>query len=86
MYTEEHELEYEVCRNDDYIPVTLVYTLSTYYPAQTYGPPEDCYPAEGGEIEDLEAYDENGKPFPLTDDEEIKAQAFIYDRHIYNDY
>lgn len=22
-----------------------------YVPAQTYGPPERCYPAEGGEIE-----------------------------------
>ena len=29
-------------------------TLSPYDPGCTYGPPENCYPPEGGEIEDLD--------------------------------
>lgn len=27
--------------------------VSAYVPAKTYGPPENCYPAEGGEVEDI---------------------------------
>jgi len=41
--------------------------VSKYVPAQTYGPPENCYPAEGGELEDYyaelveaEVYDDEG--------------------------
>jgi hypothetical protein len=31
--------------------VDIDFDMSPYYPAQTYGPPERCSPAEGGEIE-----------------------------------
>lgn len=27
--------------------------VSAIIPARLYGPPEDCYPAEGGEVEDI---------------------------------
>lgn len=34
------------------VSVALVYTVtSPYLPAQTYGDPNDCYPAEGPEFE-----------------------------------
>lgn len=32
-------------------------TCSPYDPGCTYGPPESCYPPEGGEIEDCEVVD-----------------------------
>ena len=31
-------------------------TVSPIVPAQTYGPAEDCYPAEGGEVEITEVH------------------------------
>lgn len=31
--------------------VLVDYNASVFYPAQLSGPPENCYPAEGGEIE-----------------------------------
>lgn len=31
------------------------FSVSEYVPAQIYGPPENCYPAEGGGVEDLQA-------------------------------
>ena len=31
--------------------VEVSYTASVYYPARISGPPENCCPAEGGEIE-----------------------------------
>ena len=34
-----------------------------YTPARISGPPEDCYPAEGGEIE-FQVFDSRGRPAP----------------------
>lgn len=36
--------------------VTVEYEATPYIPAQTYGPAEDCYPAEGGEVEIIKAW------------------------------
>ena len=35
--------------------VIVKYTQTPYIPARISGPPEDCYPAEGGEVELIEA-------------------------------
>lgn len=35
--------------------VIVKYTQTPYVPARTYGRPEDCYEAEGGEVELIEA-------------------------------
>ncbi len=36
--------------------VTVEAHFSPYVPAFTSGAPEDCYPAEGGELEDLHVF------------------------------
>jgi len=35
--------------------VVVKYTQTPFVPARIYGPPEDCHPAEGGEVELIEA-------------------------------
>lgn len=35
--------------------------VSAVVPAKLSGPPEDCYPAEGGEVEDHEVWEVNAK-------------------------
>lgn len=67
-------------RGEDQIDIDVEYSLTRFYPAKTYGPPEDCYPAEGGEIEELTAY-LDGKVFALTPAETQIVERQIYDNH-----
>lgn len=60
------------------IEVELSAHVTPYVPARTHGDPDDCYPAEGGEVEDLKAT-VDGKPFELSDDEYGKAVDAIRD-------
>lgn len=50
--------------------VVVKYTQTPYIPAQTSGPPERCYPAEGGEVEIHSLMLANGEPAYMTDAEE----------------
>jgi hypothetical protein len=38
---------------EDYFEVEVDLTFSELVPAYISGPPEDCYPAEGGELQDM---------------------------------
>lgn len=40
-------------RDDGEYEFRVTGTVSPVIPAKVYGPPEDCYPAEGGEVEIL---------------------------------
>lgn len=73
-----------VTRGDDEIEIEIEYTVARFYPAQTYGPPEDCSPAEGGEVEELSAF-HDGKPFELTDAEAERIEQRIYETHDYSE-
>jgi len=49
------------------------FTTTPYDPGNVCGPPENCYPPEGGEVEDLEITaesvtlaDEDGEPIAVT--------------------
>lgn len=79
-----HSLSYTLTRGEDEIELTIEYSVAAYYPAQTYGPPEDCSPAEGGEVEEMEALDADGSPFELTQEEQEKIEQHIYETHDYN--
>lgn len=40
----------------DGVDLVITYTETPYIPARLWGPPEDCYPAEGGELEVQEVH------------------------------
>lgn len=54
-------------------------TVSAYYPGVTTGLPENCYPAEGGELEDIVliniTYDQGYKDFPQ------EVQKILWELH-----
>jgi len=57
------EWEYENPLTFDIVDILVEATVSPYDPGRRSGPPEDCYPPEGGEIEDLSISKEDGEPF-----------------------
>jgi hypothetical protein len=61
---------YEFTR-DDGTEVCIEYKRTPYDPGNTYGPAENCYPPEGGNVEDWEV--DNGKTV-LTEAEAERAQ------------
>lgn len=42
--------------NIDGVDLVVAYDETPYIPARLWGPPDDCYPAEGGEIEIQEVH------------------------------
>lgn len=74
-----HTITFEVERGEDetYKVLSLEITghVSPYVPAKTWGPPENCYPAEGGEVE-IESILLDGKVWDgeLTDAERESAE------------
>lgn len=79
-----HEITYHLTRDGEEIELTIEYAVAAYCPAQTYGPPEDCSPAEGGEIEEMTVR-RDGRPFTLTSLEEREVEDWIYDNHDYSE-
>lgn len=71
--------------NQDETDVVIEYTYTPGYPAQTYGPAENCYPAELDhvEIDQVWMHDVNGMHVLVTlGAAEIEsAMDFIYNNH-----
>jgi len=57
-----YEIEYCVERDEEELELTVRGTVSKFIPGRFFGPPENCYPDEGGEAE-IEAILLNGKPW-----------------------
>lgn len=83
-----HSTAYTLVRgedeDEDEIELEIEYSVTPYDPGRTYGPPEHCYPPEGGEVEELSAF-RDGKPFPLTDAERDQIEQHIYETHDYSE-
>jgi hypothetical protein len=76
-----YEAEFGIERGGDVIVLTIRGNVSRYIPAKTWGPPENCYPAEGGEAE-IEEILLNGKPWDgeLTDKEREGAEEALQEK------
>jgi hypothetical protein len=90
-------IEYTLCRSgtsetygdwDDDIDVTIDYTITPIIPARVSGPPEDCYPAEGGEVDNLKVTRaDSGEDITgsLTGDEEDAICEYIQNNHDFDE-
>jgi hypothetical protein len=70
---------------DDETEVTVEYTISPYDPGVSSGPPENCYPPEGGEVEIVSVKDEAGSDIKWTDAEDRKWCGWIAENHDFDD-
>lgn len=81
----EHSTAFERVTDDDAVEVEVFYTISDYDPGVLSGPPEDCYPPEGGEVE-IQRVMLDGKEIQITDDEAEKWADQIAQTHDFDDY
>lgn len=68
------------------LEVVVHYDIEPYVPARTYGPPEDCYPAEGGCVTDMVALKAGTNEIvDLTQEEQVEARDWIERNHDHNE-
>ena len=74
------EIEFHVERDGVELELTVRGHVSAFVPAKTFGLPENCYPAEGGEVE-IDAIFLNGKGWSgeLTDKEKEEAEKALFE-------
>ena len=74
----DHSIDWQFSRGDDTLEVVIRYDIEPYVPARISGPPEDCYPAEGGYISDIHVT-VAGVTIDLTEDEMEQFQTYVTD-------
>jgi hypothetical protein len=77
---------YKDFERDDETEVTVEYTISPYDPGNTSGPPELCYPPEGGEVEIVKVFSDTDTDIKITDAEDDKWSQKIFEDHDFDDY
>lgn len=77
-----HDTTFE---RDDGTEVVVEYTISAFDPGVSYGPAENCYPPEGGEVEIVSVKDLDGKPVTVSDDEAEAWADWIAQNHDFSE-
>lgn len=73
-----HSIDWQFQRGDDTLEVIIHYDIEPYVPAKISGPPEDCYPAEGGCVDVLVATKPGVQELvELTKEEEAEVTEWI---------
>lgn len=66
--------------------VTVEYSITPYDPGVSWGPPESCYPPEGGEVEIVKVFSDDEPDLAWTDAEDDDWSARIAETHDHSDY
>lgn len=69
---------HETLELDDTTLVTVKFTQGRYYPACTSGPADNWAPAEGGEIEIVDIFGEDGVTVAVSDAERQRFYDELY--------
>ena len=75
------DISYELYRGDEEYDLLIDFMITPYDPGCTYGPPENCYPPEGGEIYDVFAF-LDGREFSLFDGELQAIERYIHENFV----
>lgn len=79
-----HAVDWEFYRESDEqtVEVTIRYDIEPYVPGRISGPPEDCYPPEGGGVTDLIAFKPGTEEvIELTDEVRKEVSDWIERNH-----
>lgn len=76
---------YATFERDDETEVTVEYSITPYDPGRTSGPPEICYPPEGGEVEIVKVFSDTDTDIKITDAEEKAWIHKIFEDHDFDD-
>lgn len=79
-----HEIDYTLTRDEQQIVLLIQYDVAPFTPARIGGPPEDCCPAEGGEVLRMRAIAEDDSELQLTQVENEQLSSYIQEHHDYN--
>lgn len=77
--TIEFTTQMEVTRDGTELLVEISGLIDPYRPGKITGPPENCWPPEGGYAELSDAM-YLGQPFHLTADEQVQAEQQLYEQ------
>lgn len=85
-HTIDWQLERVDADGDGYlVDVQVHYDIEPYVPARIGGPPEDCYPAEGGYINEMAVVRPGtAEPVEITDSERDAITDWIEQHHDHN--
>ncbi len=74
-------VDWQFMRGEDLLDVVIHYDIEPYVPAKISGPPEDCYPAEGGYVTDMVAMKNGNELVDLSPEETKEVTDWIEQHH-----